>query len=487
MNDISPLTRHPDVLYGPHQPELLRDEILADLLEASARRTPEQTALIAGERRLSYRELDEQASLAASRLIEAGIRPGDIVGLWMPRGIELLVMQAAIAKAGAAWLPVDEDTPVERLLVCMEDAGSPALVSSERMGDRLAAVDRPIHTAEQLLAPVPAGYQLQRRGPVDGSAPAYVIYTSGSTGKPKGILIDQRSICHFLRSENEVLGVRADDTVYQGFSVAFDMSFEEIWISYLVGATLWLGPKETAGDPEALPRLLHENGVTVLHAVPTLLALFAEDVPGLRIINLGGEMCPETVVERFSKPGRQMFNTYGPTEATVSASLARLEPGKLITIGHPLPNYGLLVISAETPTDPNQGLQILPHGDTGELCIIGPGLSSGYLGRPDLTAEKFQPNPWTSGAGRHALVPHRRPGAHRRRRPGGVPGPHRRPGQDPRLPRRAGRDRGRAGAAGRHRHHRGPAAQGRRHRPPGGLPGAGARRHRRTAGRANAA
>jgi non-ribosomal peptide synthetase-like protein len=393
MNDISPLTRHPDVLYGPHQPELLRDEILADLLEASARRAPDQLALIAGDRRLTYRELDGQASLAASRLIDAGIRPGDIVGLWMPRGIDLLVMQAAIAKAGAAWLPVDEDTPVERLLVCMDDAGSPALVSSERMRARLGPVIQPIHTAEALLAPAPDGYPLRRRGDVPGDAPAYVIYTSGSTGKPKGILIDQRSICHFLRSENEVLGVRASDRVYQGFSVAFDMSFEEIWISYLVGATLFLGPKETAGDPEALPRLLAENGVTVLHAVPTLLALFADDVPSLRIINLGGEMCPETVVERFSKPGRQMFNTYGPTEATVSASLARLEPGRLITIGTPLPNYGLLIIHTET----DKGLQLLPRGDTGELCIIGPGLSAGYLGRPDLTAEKFLANPWSAG------------------------------------------------------------------------------------------
>jgi non-ribosomal peptide synthetase-like protein len=394
MNDISNLTRHPDVLYGPHQPELLRDEILADLLEASARRTPDQLALIAGQRQLTYRQLDEQASLAASRLIEAGIRPGHIVGLWMPRGIELLVMQAAIAKAGAAWLPIDEDTPFERLLVCMEDAGSPALVSSERMLERLGDTGRPVHMAENLLAPAPAGYALQHRGEVPGDAPAYVIYTSGSTGKPKGILITQRSICHFLRSENEVLGVRADDRVYQGFSVAFDMSFEEIWIAYLVGATLWIGPKETAGDPEALPRLLLENGVTVLHAVPTLLSLFAEDVGSLRIINLGGEMCPESVVERFSKPGRQMFNTYGPTEATVSASLARLQPGELITIGKPLPNYGLLVISPET--DPNN-LQILPRGDTGELCITGPGLSSGYLGRPDLTAEKFLPNPWAAG------------------------------------------------------------------------------------------
>lgn len=393
MNDISTLTRHPDVLYGPHQPELLRGEILADLLESSARRAPDQLALVTSERSLTYGELDALADLAASRLIASGIRPGHIVGLWMPRGIELLVMQAAIAKAGAAWLPVDEDTPVERLLVCMEDAGSPALVSSERMRERLGEIVQPVHMAEHLLAPAPEGTVLQRRGEVSGDAPAYVIYTSGSTGKPKGILIDQRSICHFLRSENEVLGVRASDRVYQGFSVAFDMSFEEIWISYLVGATLWLGPKETAGDPEALPRLLLENGVTVLHAVPTLLALFAEDVPSLRIINLGGEMCPETVVERFSRPGRQMFNTYGPTEATVSASLARLEPGKLITIGTPLPNYGLLVISTET----DKGLQILPRGDTGELCIVGPGLSAGYLGRPDLTAEKFLTNPWSAG------------------------------------------------------------------------------------------
>ncbi len=393
MNDLSPLARHADVLYGPHQPELLRHEILADLLEASARRAPDHPALVCAGRTLTYGELDALADLAAARLIEAGIRPGHIVGLWMPRGVDLLVMQAAIAKAGAAWLPVDEDTPVERLLVCMEDAHSPALVTSESMRERLGAIAQPVHMAEHLLAPAPAGHVPQRRGEVPGDAPAYVIYTSGSTGKPKGILIDQRSICHFLRSENEVLGVRADDRVYQGFSVAFDMSFEEIWISYLVGATLWLGPKEAAGDPEALPRLLDENGVTVLHAVPTLLALFAEDVPGLRIINLGGEMCPETVVERFSRPGRQMFNTYGPTEATVSASLARLEPGKPITIGTPLPNYGLLVIS----TDTDKGLQILPRGDTGELCIVGPGLSAGYLGRPDLTAEKFLANPWSGG------------------------------------------------------------------------------------------
>lgn len=394
MNDTSLHLCHPDILYGPAHPEMMRDEVLADLLEDSARRHPGQAALVAGERRLTYAELDALADRAAARLIAAGIRPGHILGLWHPRGIEQLVLQAAIAKAGAAWLPVDEDTPVERLQVCLDDANAAGVLTCAAFAPRLAGLAQPLHTAEQLLAEPGPDFVPARRGHVPGDAPAYVIYTSGSTGKPKGILISQRSICHFLRSENAVLGVRADDRVYQGFSVAFDMSFEEIWISYLVGATLWLGPKESAGDPEVLPRLLAENGVTVLHAVPTLLALFAEDVPSLRIINLGGEMCPEALVERYARPGRDMFNTYGPTEATVSASLARLVPGRPVTIGTPLPNYGLLVIGADT----SAGLTLLPRGETGELCITGPGLAAGYLGRPDLTADKFLPNPWASGA-----------------------------------------------------------------------------------------
>ncbi|MFP5391171.1 MAG: Pls/PosA family non-ribosomal peptide synthetase [Gammaproteobacteria bacterium] len=395
MNDSSPHhfspAPHADILYGPAQPDLLREEILADLLEATAAAMPARPALISAERVLTYAELDQLASLAASRLIEAGVKPGQIVALWMPRGIDLLVAQAAIAKTGAAWLPVDQDTPAERLLVCMDDAAAVGVITSAALRAQLPDAAT-VWLAEDLLSPRRAGEVLRRRGPVSPDAPAYVIYTSGSTGKPKGILISQRSICHFLRSENQVLGIGLEDRVYQGFSVAFDMSFEEIWIAYLVGASLWSAPREVTGDPEQLPRLLAANGVTVLHAVPTLLALFAEDVPGLRLINLGGEMCPDAVVERFARPGRQMFNTYGPTEATVSASLARLVPGRPITIGTPLPNYGLLVIAGE-PGAP----RLLPRGEVGELCITGPGLAAGYLGRPDLTGEKFLPNPGSTG------------------------------------------------------------------------------------------
>jgi non-ribosomal peptide synthetase-like protein len=387
------LTEHSDILFGPIRPEFLRHEGLADLLEATVARVPDQIALICGERRVTYGELDRQAGLAAARLIEAGVGPGHIIGLWLPRGIELLVMQAAIAKAGAAWMPMADDTPVERLAVCLDDAQATGLVSCDAFMPRLVDIGRPIWTAETLLQKQDTAAPPPRRNSFAPSNPAYVIYTSGSTGKPKGIVINQNSICHFLRSENAVLGVLGSDRVYQGFSVAFDMSFEEIWISYLVGATLWIAPRELTGDPDALPRALTEHAVTVLHAVPTLLALFTEELPTVRLINLGGEACPESLVARWARPGRRIFNTYGPTEATVSASLAELKPGEPVTIGRPLPNYGLMVIDAAT----ENRVALLPRGEVGELCITGPGLAAGYLGRADLTAEKFPLNPWAYG------------------------------------------------------------------------------------------
>ena len=397
----------PGVLNGPRQSGLLRHEVLADLFEATAAHQPEQLALVFGDRSLRYAELDTWANVAAHRLIsEHNAGPGTIVGLWLPRGLELLVMQLAIAKTGAAWLPLDDQTPSDRVVACLVDARAVALVTSAarvdgltHTGPALALLD-----AQALLAPLPAnmsGTALHRRTGAEPDDTAYVIYTSGSTGKPKGIAISQRSICHFLRSENACLGVRADDRVYQGFSVSFDMSFEEIWISYLVGATLWIAPPEATGDPDLLPRLLSDQRITVMHAVPTLLALFAEDVPSLRLINLGGEMCPQALVERWARPGRQIFNSYGPTEATVSASLTELYAGEPVTIGRPLPNYGMLVIELidedAWPAGTPAPLALVAPGSTGELCITGPGVAQGYLGQPELSERKFLPNPWATG------------------------------------------------------------------------------------------
>lgn len=381
-----------NILLGPNQVEFIRNETLADIFEETAQRLPEQTALIFGERKLSYHELNDLSDLAASHLLSAGVTAGQILGLWLPRGINLLVMQLAIAKTGAAWLPFDADTPIDRIAVCLEDAQAFGLVSCQAFLQPHQSLLCKTWAAEDLLLPRQGA--LNRRTGVLPEHPAYVIYTSGSTGKPKGIQINQGAICHFLRSENSQLGIKQTDRVYQGFSVAFDMSFEEIWISYLVGATLWIAPKEIATDPEALPLALIEQKITILHAVPTLLALFNRDIPNLRIINLGGEACPESLASKWVTAERKLFNTYGPTEATVSASLAQLQAGEPVTIGLPLPNYILLVINP----DITQGLHILPRGETGELCISGPGVAMGYLGRPDLTAEKFLVNPFAIGA-----------------------------------------------------------------------------------------
>ncbi|WP_216352541.1 AMP-binding protein [Aquaspirillum sp. LM1] len=347
------------ILHGPSRPDFLTDIGLPDVLEATVARQPDCPALYWGEQCLSYAQLLAQAQLAAHHLMACGAAPGQHIGLWMPRGAEALVMQAAITLTGAAWLPFDADTPLERIQVCLNDAQAIGLVCSADALPALAASPVPAWSASALQQPVDG--PLRQREGLRPEHPAYVIYTSGSTGVPKGIAVSHGSICHFLRSENSVLGVRGDDKVYQGFSLAFDMSFEEIWISYLVGAALWIAPKCLVSDPDALSQALIREQITVLHAVPTLLALFPQDVPNLRIINLGGEMCPQALVDRWATPERPLFNTYGPTEATVSASLARLLPGQPVTIGQPLPNYGLLVVDSQ--------MQLLPVGENGAGAV----------------------------------------------------------------------------------------------------------------------
>ncbi|EPF74488.1 delta-poly-L-ornithine synthetase PosA [Acinetobacter rudis] len=372
-----------NIIRGSHHPEFLKHEVLADLFIYTAQHFPDKTALIEDDKHISYAELYQQALTMAQHLSLKGVKAGDIVGLWLPRGIELLKSQLAICLSGAAWLPFDMDTPADRIAVCLDDAAAVGMITSDEWYETLTEVPQTKWRNTALQQPLQQVVELDQATP---EHPAYIIYTSGSTGKPKGILITQRNICHFLRSENHILGIESQDKVYQGFSVAFDMSFEEIWLSYLVGATLWLAPKSLVSDPERLCKTLQQEQITVLHAVPTLLALFPEDVPNLRIINLGGEMCPDALVERWALPHHQMFNTYGPTETTVTASLERLEQGKLVTIGKPLPNYGMLVINAER--------ELLAQGETGELCIFGPSVAPGYLGRADLTADKFIQNAW---------------------------------------------------------------------------------------------
>jgi len=378
----------PAVLRGLPRPDLLQNECLADILVATARRCPRHSALIWNKHVVTYGELNAKSDKIAGALLSRGVASGQVAGLFLPRGADLLIAQAGITKSGAAWLPFDAETPVARINICLQSAQAAGLVTCRDWWPRLRGLNVPVWAVEDLLAdkkakPLCVGAK--------SSDPAYVIYTSGSTGEPKGIVIRQGSICHLLRSENEILGVCESDKVYQGFSVAFDMSFEEIWISYLVGATLWIAPAPLVGDPNLLAQTMGREGITVFHAVPTLLSLMDDPLPTVRLINLGGEACPDFLATRLARPGRKLFNTYGPTETAVSATAAELKMGEPVSIGLPLPNYGLMIVDEQRHP--------LAAGEIGELCIFGPGLAVGYLGRPDLTAERFVPNPLAANSG----------------------------------------------------------------------------------------
>jgi non-ribosomal peptide synthetase-like protein len=373
-------------LYGASQPEFIRDQTLVEIFSATVKSMGGRTAIIEGERRLTYNQVDRESNRIAARLLREGIVPGDVVGLYFPRGADLLIAQIAIAKTGAAWLPFDAETPPDRINVCLKDAKAKGLLTSDAFAVRVALLDLPIWSNTDLNSGANKKVPNARLLGHSSDHIAYLIYTSGSTGVPKGIAITNRNICHYLRASNSVFAITKNDVMFQGCSAAFDLSMEEIWIPYLVGATLWVANAEIIADIEKLPARMREAGITAIDTVPTLLSMLVGDVPTLRTVILGGEACPPSLADRFATNGRRLFNSYGPTETTVVATIAQLQPGDALTIGKPIPNHSAYVVDEQ--------MNLVAQGEKGELLIGGPGVAPGYLGRPDLTAQKFIANPF---------------------------------------------------------------------------------------------
>ena len=377
------------ILRGKSIPDFLRNELLTEIFAATVTASGSRAAMTTLERHITYAGVDAQAEAIARGLVAHGARPGTVVGLWMARGPELLIAQIAIAKTGAAWLPFDADAPIERVAVCLGDADAIALLTSEEFAIKTHShAPCPVLIDAEIAIAEGARIDARAAGATPDDA-AYLIYTSGSTGVPKGIVITGRNICHYLRAANDIYGITSQDVVFQGASVAFDLSMEEIWIPYLVGATLFVATPQVMGEADRLPDVLDDAGVTVLDTVPTLLAMLPKDVPRLRTIILGGEACPPSVAARWCKPGRKIFNSYGPTEATVVATVAEVVRDKPVTIGGPIPNYTCYVADEQ--------LNLLGRNVEGELLIGGPGVARGYLKRDALTAEKFVRNPFAQG------------------------------------------------------------------------------------------
>jgi non-ribosomal peptide synthetase-like protein len=363
------------IILGPIRPDLLREETLASLFRESASVRPDKVALIFDDRSLTYAQLDRWTDAVAAYLSDQGIGRGSSVGLWWPRSLELHVAILGIVKSGAAYVPLDREMPLDRVHTVLSEVGASACFTDadSDMGCRTILVPS-MPTDSETITP-PSGPEPDDR--------AYVLYTSGSTGKPKGIPISHRQICHLVRSEQTILELREDDRVYQGFSVSFDMWCEETWISLHAGATIWVADATTAKVVDELDSVLREQKITILSAVPSLLAVIDDNIPTLRLINAGGEACTPQVLARWAAGNRRFYNSYGPTETTVSATFALLKPNDKITIGKPMPNYNMAVV--------DEKYNLVPFGEKGQLVITGPGVCNGYVNRPDLTAEKFIP------------------------------------------------------------------------------------------------
>ena len=374
-------------LRGRAMPELLRDELLSEMFAATVARTPNVTCMTTRDALLTFADVDARATAVARGLVRRGAKAGEVVGLWLERGVDALISQLAIAKTGAAWLPFDSDAPVARVAACLEDANARLLLAdTERVRRSSGLVHcRAIDPAGSVDPVDQSSVDARALGATPDHA-AYLIYTSGSTGQPKGIAISNRNVCHFVRSGNEVYGVTGEDVMFQSASLGFDLSVEQVWLPYLVGASLFVADSETMYELDELPGRLERAGVTVLDTLPTLLAALPRDVETARMIILGGEACMPAVVERWAREGRTLYNSYGPTEATVVATASLLRPGEAVSIGRPIPNYSCYVVDTD--------LAPVAVGVEGELLIGGPGIAEGYLGREDLTARKFIANPF---------------------------------------------------------------------------------------------
>ncbi|PUB17104.1 Pls/PosA family non-ribosomal peptide synthetase [Yoonia sediminilitoris] len=359
-------------------------EARCDAVHAS-QTTANTTAVISDTGTLSFRELDNRANQLARYLLVNGIGSGDRVGLLFDKSAETYIALLAVLKVNAAYVPLDAGFPTERISFILKDAGVKALVSQEVFRPKLDGYSiKTLYTdtdasliARQSTARLDG---MERGDPTDQLC--YIIYTSGTTGNPKGVPIEHASICNFVSVAAQVYGIAPDDRVYQGMTIAFDFSVEELWVPLIAGAALVPGKPGTSLVGEELAQFLSEREVTVLCCVPTLLATIERDLPKLRILLLSGEACPPNLVQRWYKPGRNILNAYGPTEATVTATLAKLYPGKPVTIGTPLPTYTVVILDADED-------KAVPEGEMGEICIAGIGLAQGYLNRPNLTHSKF--------------------------------------------------------------------------------------------------
>jgi len=369
-----------------------RERLIHELFEAQAERSPEAVAVVSAEQELTYAQLNCRANQVAHALLARGVQPGDRVGLYAVRSVGAVVGLLGILKSGGAYVPLDPSYPPERLAFMIEDSSPVAVLTLGSL--QVVGLNMPlIRLDEELLQPNgnPAVSGLTSHNL------CYVIYTSGSTGKPKGVMVEHHSVVRLVVNV-PFPKIRCEDCVAHCASLSFDAATWEVWAPLLNGARLLVVPQSEVLEPGALNLTLVRHAVTVMWLT---VGLFNEYVDALeeafsklRYLLIGGDaLNPSTVARALTKtkPPRYLINGYGPTETTTFASMyvitALAEGSHMVPIGRPIANTRIYILN-----DDREPVRI---GITGEIYIGGAGVARGYLNEPELTAERFLPDPFT--------------------------------------------------------------------------------------------
>ncbi|HLL46741.1 MAG TPA: amino acid adenylation domain-containing protein, partial [Longimicrobiaceae bacterium] len=395
--DVLPAAERRRVLEAsmPSAVEASTGSCVHELFEAQAARTPGAVAVVFEGDSLSYGELDARANRLAHRLRALGVGPEARVAVCVERGPEMVVGALGVLKAGGAYVPLDPAYPSERLVYTVDDSGASVLLTQSALAEAVPAFASPVVLLDrgEALAGEPGAAPGSGAGERNA---AYVVYTSGSTGRPKGAVVEHRSLARALLGTRDTFGLAAGEVFPAMASFAFDIWAFEVFAPLLAGGVVRLLARETVQDVERLAGELAE--VDAVHAVPALMREVVRRVrsgpgtlPRIRRAFTGGDAIPPDLLDevRSAFPGAQVWALYGPTEATIISSgtpLRRDARYDWRMVGRPLPGVGMYVL------DRWGGL--LPDGVAGELCLAGAGVARGYLGRPELTAERFVPDPF---------------------------------------------------------------------------------------------
>jgi amino acid adenylation domain-containing protein len=372
------------------------EKCINEPFEAQAEQTPDAVALRFGEETLTYRELNRRANRLAHYLQDLGVGPDVLVGVFMERSIEMVVALYGIIKAGGAYVPLDPEYPSERVAFMLEDTQVPVVLTQGRLAGRLPSHQAKVLCLDSEWAAISQenADNLPQQATADNLA--YVIYTSGSTGKPKGVMNSHRGISNRLFWMQDAFQLTAADRVLQKTPFSFDVSVWEFFWPMWVGAQLVVAEPGGHRDSAYLIKLIAEQNITTIHFVPSMLQIFLEDrdiakCSSLRYVICSGEALPyDLQIRFFARSNAGLYNLYGPTEAAVDVTYwecKRESRLRVVPIGRPIANTRLYIL--------DRSMQPVPVGVAGELYIGGVQVARGYLNCPELTAERFIPDPFS--------------------------------------------------------------------------------------------